>query len=100
MVPCTKSRLFEVPSTFLALKMALAWRLVPFHRTKKVLGTSKSLDFVPALAVLRLLLGPALLGWPALLQRGYLGRWRGVLRPPWPPAGPSAGARRHVWPVP
>ena len=38
---------FEVPSTFLALKMALAWRLVPFNRAKKVSGNSKSLDFVP-----------------------------------------------------
>ena len=28
MVPCTKSRLFEVPSTFLALKMALAHKVI------------------------------------------------------------------------
>ena len=47
MVPCTKSQLFEVPSTFLALIMVLAWWLGPFNRAKKVSGTSKSLDFVP-----------------------------------------------------
>jgi len=34
-------------TTFLALKMALAWWLVPFNRAKKVSGTSKSLDIVP-----------------------------------------------------
>jgi len=46
MVPCTKSRLFEVPLTFLALKMTLAVARAK-NRAKKVSGTSKSLDDVP-----------------------------------------------------